>query len=154
MTMKQTIKDKMLEAIFVQTGGRPENPKIAEICADIAVGFISSNGLSEMEINHQIQKHFDIANDLAIKEVERLARQVLRNNPKEVLNFTMAMGSYFFSDNQDEIIHTVVGGNESFLKSLEGYNELKEFIAKWDEYFGLTGTPMTFTADGEMITNW
>lgn len=43
MTMKQKIKDEMLEAIFVQTGGRPENPKIAEICAEIAVNFITSN---------------------------------------------------------------------------------------------------------------
>lgn len=43
MTMKQKIKDEMLEAIFVQTGGRSENPKIAEICAEIAVNFITSN---------------------------------------------------------------------------------------------------------------
>ncbi len=41
--MKTELKYKMLEAIFVKTGGRPENPDIAEICADIAVKFISVN---------------------------------------------------------------------------------------------------------------
>lgn len=105
-------------------------------------------------LNKEIQKHFDIANDLAVKEVERLAREVLRKNPKELLKFTMCMGSYLFCDNKDEIIHTQVGGNEEFLQGREGYNELVEFIAKWDDYFGLTGTPMTFTAEGETITDW
>ncbi len=31
----QTLKDKMMEAIFIKTGGRPENIKIAEICSEI-----------------------------------------------------------------------------------------------------------------------
>lgn len=43
--MKDKLKNEMLEAIFVQTGGREENPKIAEICADIALKFISANGI-------------------------------------------------------------------------------------------------------------
>ena len=43
MTMKQKLKDEMLEAIFIKTGGRIENPQIAEICAEIAVNFIASN---------------------------------------------------------------------------------------------------------------
>jgi hypothetical protein len=34
---KNKLKKEMLEAIFVKTGGRPENPEIAEICAEIAV---------------------------------------------------------------------------------------------------------------------
>jgi hypothetical protein len=122
----------------------------------LALGFKNFREAFENEImiEQEIQKHFDIANDLAVKEVERLARQVLKNNPKELLNFTMCMGSYFFSDTKDEIIHTVVGDNEKFMEGLKGYNELVNFIMKWDEYFGLTGTPMTFTAEGEMITDW
>jgi hypothetical protein len=39
--MKKELKDKMLEAIFVQTGGRPENPQIAKICAEIATEYFS-----------------------------------------------------------------------------------------------------------------
>lgn len=30
------LAEKMMEAIFVKTGGRPENPQIARLCADIA----------------------------------------------------------------------------------------------------------------------
>ena len=41
--MKDKLKEEMLEAIFVQTGGRLENPKIADVCAEIAVNFIANN---------------------------------------------------------------------------------------------------------------
>ena len=34
---KNKLKKEMLEAIFIKTGGRIENPQIAEICAEIAV---------------------------------------------------------------------------------------------------------------------
>lgn len=30
------LADKMLEAIFIKTGGRPENPQIARLCAAIS----------------------------------------------------------------------------------------------------------------------
>lgn len=32
---KSELKKEMLEAIFIKTGGRPEKPEIAEICAEI-----------------------------------------------------------------------------------------------------------------------
>jgi len=112
------------------------------------------SGLKTAEINSDIQKCFDIANELAVKEVERLARFVLSSNPNELLSFMMCMGSFFFNDKKDEIIHACVGDNEKYLKSLSGYNQLVGFIYKWDEYFGLTGTAMTFTANGKTITDW
>ena len=112
------------------------------------------SGLKTVKINSEIQKYFDTANYMAVKEVERLARFVLSSNPNELLSFMMCMGSFFFNDNNDEIIHTCIGGNEDYLKSLVGYNQLVEFIYKWDDYFGLTGTPMTFTATGQTITDW
>lgn len=40
--MKQELKDKMLKEIFIQTGGRKENPKIANICAEIAEEYINA----------------------------------------------------------------------------------------------------------------
>lgn len=43
--MKNKLKEEMLKEIFVQTGGRPENPKIADVCAEIAVKFFSSNAV-------------------------------------------------------------------------------------------------------------
>lgn len=39
------LQEKMLEAIFVKTGGRPENPVIAKICADIAIIEMEAIGL-------------------------------------------------------------------------------------------------------------
>jgi len=35
------LQEKMLEAIFTKTGGRPENPDIAKICAEIATEHFS-----------------------------------------------------------------------------------------------------------------
>ena len=112
------------------------------------------SGLKTGEINLEIQKSFDIANELAVKEVERLARLVLSSNPNELLSFMMCMGSFFFNDNNDEIIHITMGENERFMRSLTGYNQLVNFIYKWDDYFGITGTAMTFTANGETVTDW
>jgi hypothetical protein len=34
---KKKLKNEMLEAIFIKTGGRPENTEIAEICAEVAL---------------------------------------------------------------------------------------------------------------------
>jgi hypothetical protein len=35
--IEKLLKDKMLKEIFIKTGGREQNPQIAEICAKIAV---------------------------------------------------------------------------------------------------------------------
>lgn len=105
-------------------------------------------------ISEKINSYYEKADKLATKEVERLARLVLTNNPKKVSKFMMAMGSFFFIDNNDEIIHEAVGGNQKLLESLNGYNELVEFIDEWDEKINITGEAMTFTAKGKKITNW
>ncbi len=41
----------MLVAIFVKTGGRPENPAIAKICADIALDEMKAMGLNLEDYN-------------------------------------------------------------------------------------------------------
>jgi hypothetical protein len=43
---KLALKNEMLRAIFVKTGGRPENVEIAEICAEIALKQYFSNSPS------------------------------------------------------------------------------------------------------------
>lgn len=106
-----------------------------------------------MNINREIQKQYNAANKLAIKEVEKLARIVLSKNPKQVKSFMMAMGSYFFMDNNDDIIFDSHGNNKKRLQRLSGYNKLISFIDKWDDIFHLTGEGMTFTAKGKKITN-
>lgn len=51
--MKNKLKEEMLKEIFVQTGGRPENPKIADVCAEIAVKFFSSNAVLAEPLPHE-----------------------------------------------------------------------------------------------------
>lgn len=41
--MKEQLKQKMLEEVFVKTGGRDDNPKIAEVCSEVAIDFMKSN---------------------------------------------------------------------------------------------------------------
>jgi len=36
------LQELMLEAVFVKTGGRDENPEIAKVCADIAEEYFTS----------------------------------------------------------------------------------------------------------------
>ena len=47
--MKQ-LQEKMLKAIFVKVGIRPENPEIAKICAEIATSYLSSETKDNIKI--------------------------------------------------------------------------------------------------------
>ncbi len=101
-----------------------------------------------------INAHLSEAEDLAILEVERLARIVLSKNPKIVREFVMAMGSFFFCDKKDEIIHVVVGDNEEILNEMQGYEDLILFLDEFDERLKITGESMRFTHKGKKITKW
>lgn len=107
-----------------------------------------------MNSSETIQKHLDDAYDIAIREVEKLARQTLYNNPAELKTFVMGMGTYYFTDMNDEVIHVSMADNDKFLKSLPGYNQLVSFIIKWDHELRITGEPMRFTVDGPMKSDW
>lgn len=81
------------------------------------------------------------ADSIAIKEVERLARNVLKANNK-THKFTMAMGTYFFQDKDGEILYNF----ES--------KRLNNFIMEYDSMLKLTGNPMMFTAKSKITTDW
>lgn len=55
MNMKKELKEEMMEAIFIYTGGRKENAKIAGICADIAVRFFSSNAVLAVSLPSDVE---------------------------------------------------------------------------------------------------
>lgn len=81
----------------------------------------------------------DQAIEIALKEVQRIARKELHSN-KKLKRFTMYMGTYFFSDSDGPIF---------------GYEcqELDSFIDKYCDLH-LTGCAMSFTKNGEVLTNW
>jgi len=62
---KNKLKKEMLEAIFIKTGGRIENPQIAEICAEIALrncstpNVIGQSELLEIFIDFINKRHFN-----------------------------------------------------------------------------------------------
>jgi len=101
------------------------------------------------QINRLMRKVESIetkAGELALKEVVRMARQIMRSHP-EIKEFVMGMGGWHFSY-----------GDPSFRCPNENYmkfsKRLAKFIEKWDDRFQLTGCPMRFTADGEIRHDW
>lgn len=104
-----------------------------------------------MDTNEQIQSLIDKANEIALKEVERLARKVLSSNKSKCHEFFMCMGSFFFIRKNGDIIHSC---ETKSLESLKGYNELDDFIMEWDEILHITGEPMRFTLLSDVKKDW
>lgn len=80
--------------------------------------------------------------EMALVELEKLARTVLRSNDKSHY-FLMAMGTHYFMDI-----------NRNILYDLPNQNKLDEFINEYNSFLGLTGVPMTFSVNGKIITDW
>lgn len=95
-------------------------------------------------LKKQIQPLLDKAHDIALKELERMARKAMREHP-ELTEFVMGMGIATFTDKNDNNIDC---NERSYLKPLD------DFFYEWDDKLGLTGTPMRFTADGPIETEW
>lgn len=98
-------------------------------------------------INHfEAKSGIDImlrqASELAIQEVERIARRILKQN-RNLIEFVMAMGCWCFWTNEEPL------DNED-----SRFKELAEFMAEYNDKLKLTGTPMRFTATGPVETNW
>ncbi len=80
--------------------------------------------------------------ELCLFEIERMAREVISKN-KKLKSFTMAMGTHFFSF-ENEIAYDFED------------KDFEDFIKKYDEIFNYTlkGNAMHFTEKGEVITDW
>lgn len=90
-----------------------------------------------------IAYHYNQASLEASKEVERIARKILRKC-KTFDEFIMAMGGCFFVDKNDNRIDN----DDPRVK------ELYNLIYEWDDCLKITGEPMRFTTYGEKVTNW
>lgn len=88
--------------------------------------------MAKININDKIAKLHSKAYDLAIQEVERLARKILSENP-ELDEFVMEGNYYFTYKNPDEIPSL----DEPFLE------ELSEFMDKWDEDLNISNRHVT-----------
>lgn len=97
-------------------------------------------------VKQEVGELLDLATDKALAHVEKLARRILRRN-KRLDYFLMAMGDAFF---------TVKGKEDDNLglDERKAFKELHEFIEEFDDFLGLTGTPMMFTATGPVVTDW
>lgn len=98
-----------------------------------------------MTVSSEIEFHVNKATRLALAEIRRLARKILREH-SNLDEFVMAMGLATF---------TVKGEVDSLgLEDRAYFRPLAKLIADWDNMLGLTGEPMRFTAHGPEVTEW
>lgn len=96
-------------------------------------------------MNKLTKKYYNLAVGLALLDVEKQARKILREH-KHLEEFVMSMGSWCF--------WTTDGNQVDDYYDLAYLKPLTEIFDEWDECLKLTGTPMRFTANGKKITNW
>lgn len=99
-----------------------------------------------MHIQDVIDGHIRSAYDLAILEVERRARKLLKSS-NNITSFTMAMGTFFITDKNNKVMW------QWQMREYKGFRDIEEFIIK-NEELKLTGEAMSFTAFGPKITQW
>ena len=95
-------------------------------------------------LKRQIQPLLDKAHDIALKELERMARKAMKQHP-ELREFVMGMGGYFFND-QDN--------NHVYPEECEYLYSINDFMMEWDSVLKLSGNAIRFTVDGPIETEW
>ena len=107
------------------------------------------------DINKTIQLFLDNASDIASKEVEKLARKILKEHPRYD-EFIMGMGSYTFTlKNGEGHVDTMTSRMNSrwvyiISDTYEYFKPLNDFMGEWDEILKISGEPMRFTATSEI----
>ncbi len=103
----------------------------------------------EHPVSDTMTKVYDELIVIALTEVERLARKIMRAND-EIGGFCMAMGSATFY----ETTHDLRSDN-SIDDSDERVKEMTDFIDEWDNRLHLTGHSIKLNScDGPLITTW
>ena len=100
------------------------------------------------KINVIMSEAISEASNLAMKEIERIARaHLVRCNTLH--EFVMCMGRHFFTDKAGNVMHC----DEMNLKLCD-CPELHEFINSIDNELKITGVPIRFTATGLARHDW
>lgn len=94
-----------------------------------------------MKATMTIEQYYRAACSLALAEVERRARRILKAN-RSIHEFVMSMGLYKFKDKHGNDIED------------RRTRPVDDFIAEWDDYLKLTGESLRFTAHGPRETKW
>jgi hypothetical protein len=96
-----------------------------------------------MKTLKDVDKLYTEACHIALALIEKKARKIMREH-LNIQEFVMAMGGWNF---------WYYDGNQvpSDLKYLE---PVRKIFDEWDDYLKLTGTPMRFTAEGLIRTDW
>lgn len=90
-----------------------------------------------------VEKLYEQAQEIALSLVEKEARKIMRKHTN-IKDFVMAMGGWnFWYHDGNEVPH-----------DLKYLDPLQRIFQEWDDYLGLTGTPMRFTAEGPVRTDW
>jgi len=97
-----------------------------------------------MNARKHIEALLDAAAELAVEEVERLARDVMRKH-KRCASFCMAMGTACFYDKHG----TPIDDETKYLKAFD------DFVNEFDRELHITGAPMKIVgADGIKQSDW
>jgi hypothetical protein len=94
--------------------------------------------------SERIQSCLNRADEIAMAEVERLARQVLKRCTS-FDEFVMGMGIASF---------TLKDGRSVFTGEVKAAKKLNDFLSRWDRDLKLTGSPIRFTAEGKAYFDW
>lgn len=109
-----------------------------------------------------MENHYLFSCKIACEIVEKMARKILSEH-KELNEFVMAMGTYFFTykskNRKNETLSPYITKmNASFncyLVETEPFlKPLNDFINEWDSILKITGESMRFTAKGQKVTKW
>lgn len=103
------------------------------------------------KIDKQLNEMYNNMCDIALAEVEILARSILKKNPT-LKEFVNAMGVCFFTTYDGNTVDLWEYGTSNITR--KSFNDLANLINDWDSILKLTGESMRFTATGEKITDW
>lgn len=103
------------------------------------------------KIDKQLNEMYNKMYNIALSEVEKLARSILKKNPT-LKEFVNAMGTCFFTTYEGDTVDLWEYGTSNLTR--KSFKDLANFIDDWDSILKLTGESMRFTATGEKKTDW
>lgn len=102
--------------------------------------------------NKMIEYHFEKACEIALRDVEEIAKNILLNPEYEdICNYWQAMGSWRFTDSDNNSI------DERYYYKYPEIKKIEAIMDEWNRYLKLTGVPVhLYWINGEVLreTNW